>query len=625
MSSEPSDPRVADVLSTLGSFAETVVRRPQSTVEPPRDATTGRRALEVLRGLTHDPNALVEESVLGQGAMGIITRARQVALDRSVAVKTLKNSSKDGDVEALLSEAWLAGSLEHPGILPIYALALGADGRPQLVMKHIEGVTWSHLLSHDDERATYAPGRTRLESHLRIAMQLCNAVHFANARGVVHRDLKPDNVMLGRFGEVYLVDWGIATQEGPTTQFAGTPAYMAPEMLGGHGAVLSPRTDVYLLGSILFEVATGRPPHLKERVKEMVASVLASSPVVPPDVPDEFAALIRACMAPRPEDRPVSALAVRQSLEAFLEHQGSRELAAQSAERAREFEVLLEQPAPDAQAMARVFSECRFGFQQALRSWPGNVAAAEGLARVVERMVRVELQRGAVSAARALLVDLPAPSAGLVAEIERAEAIEAEKAKELERLQRMAQSLDPLTGFQRRFFVGIGLGLLWVAAPGLRFLMGPRVLIANDVLAAIPVAALSVGIIVFVARRTPIEHRTPLNQHIARLLLFGMTFQVVAALVLLVVLEVPVGDKGSAVLLAYWGLLAGVIASTLIPQVWPAVVGYFVFATLAWKQPSLRDLFGSLGNLTLFLNLLWIFTRQRRELAARQDNSVPKP
>jgi hypothetical protein len=109
------------------------------------------------------------------------------------------------------------------------------------------------------------------------------------------------------------------------------------------------------------------------------------------------------------------------------------------------------------------------------------------------------------------------------------------------------------------------------------------------------------------------------------LLLFGMSFQVVAALVLPVVLEVPVGDKGSAVLLGYWGLLAGVIASTLIPQVWPSVIGYFLFATFAWKQPSLRDLFGSLGNLTLFLNLLWLFKRQRRELAARQDASVPKP
>ncbi|MDX2009132.1 MAG: serine/threonine-protein kinase [Myxococcaceae bacterium] len=618
MSTHPSDPRLADVMSTLGSFAETVVRRPRSTVEPPRDAKTGRRALEVLRGLTHDPRALVEESVLGQGAMGVVTRARQVALDRAVAVKTLKKNRSPDDVEALLSEAWLAGSLEHPGILPIYALALGTDGQPQLVMKHIEGITWAHLLANDDERATFAPGRTRLESHLRVAMQVCNAVHFANARGVVHRDLKPENVMLGRFGEVYLVDWGIATNEGPTSQFAGTPAYMAPEMLGGEGATLSPRTDVYLLGSVLFEVATGQPPHLKGSIKEMVASVLASAPTLPEDVPDELGALIRSCMAQRPEARPGSALEVRLALEAFLEHQGSRELAAQSAERAKEFEAALLGPNVNTTQVARLFSECRFGFQQALRSWAGNVVASEGLARVIERMVRVELGRGAVSAARALLVDLPQPPPALVADVERAEAAEAEKAKELERLQRMAESLDPLTGFQRRFFVGLSLGVLWVIAPGLRFLMGPRVLIANDVLAAIPIAALSVVVIIIVSRRTRPEHRTPLNQQIARLLLFGMSFQIVAALVLLVVLDVQVGDKGSALLLGYWGLLAGVIASTVLPPVWPAVIGYFVFATLAWRWPASRDLFGSLGNLMLFVNLAWLFRRQRREFAGRQ-------
>jgi serine/threonine-protein kinase len=620
----PSDPRLADVLNTLGSVAETVVRRPQSTVAPPRDAKSGRRALEVLRGLTHDPRALVEEAVLGQGGMGVVTRARQVALDRPVAVKTLKGTRSVDDVEALLSEAWLAGSLEHPGILPIYALALGADGQPQLVMKHIEGVTWAHLLSHDDDRATYAPGRTRLESHLRVVMQLCNAVHFANVRGVVHRDLKPENVMLGRFGEVYLVDWGIATNEGPTTQFAGTPAYMAPEMLGGDGAVLSPRTDVYLLGSVLFEVATGAPPHLRPSFKEIVSSVLASEPRLSPHVPDELAGLIRACMAARPQERPASALEVRRALEAFLGHQGSRELAAQSAERASELDAALAAPPVDATRVARLFSECRFGFQQALRSWPGNHAAVEGLTRVVERMVRVELDRGAVSAARALLADLPEPPPSLVAEVERAEQVEADKAKELARLKRMAESLDPLTGFQRRFFVGLTLGVLWVVAPGLRFLMGPRVLIQNDVLAAIPVAVLSIISIIVVALRTRPEHRTPLNQQIARVLLFGMSFQVAAAFVLLVVLEVPVGDRGSALLLGYWGLLAGVIASTLLPAVWPSVVGYFVFATVAWRWPAYRDLFGSLGNLMLFVNLVWLFRRQRRELAARgQGDSRP--
>jgi serine/threonine-protein kinase len=143
----------------------------------------------------------------------------------------------------------------------VYSLSLDEAGLPVLVMKRIEGVTWGQLLRDPAAMAKHAPDRPPLDEHLRILGQVCNAVHFAHARGVVHRDLKPDNVMVGAFGEVYVVDWGIATAFGPATQLAGTPAYMAPEMLGTPGARLSAKTDVYLLGAMLFEVLVGRAPH----------------------------------------------------------------------------------------------------------------------------------------------------------------------------------------------------------------------------------------------------------------------------------------------------------------------------------------------------------------------------
>ncbi len=169
----------------------------------------------MVQGLTHDHRAYVEQAVLGQGGMGVVKLARQVSLGRPVALKTLKAQGSVTDAEALLAEAWLAGSLEHPGILPIYAVSLGADGGPLVVMKRIEGVTWTALLRGEAELDLYARGRSRLEAHLRVAMSLCDAVHFAHSRGVVHRDLKPDNVMLGRFGEVYLVDWASRRAPGP--------------------------------------------------------------------------------------------------------------------------------------------------------------------------------------------------------------------------------------------------------------------------------------------------------------------------------------------------------------------------------------------------------------------------
>ncbi|MCA3016083.1 MAG: serine/threonine protein kinase [Myxococcaceae bacterium] len=604
-------------MTTLGADAETIVHAPRETVAPARDLRTGRRALEVLRQLSHDERGLVEEAVIGEGGMGLVTRARQVALDRAVAVKTVKRGCARGDVEALLSEAWLAGSLEHPGILPIYALALGGDGRPQLVMKHIEGVTWAHLLANDGERATYAPGASRLESHLRVAIQLCNAVHFANSRGVVHRDLKPANVMLGRFGEVYLVDWGLATFEGPSSQLAGTPAYMAPEMLGGAGSVVSARTDVYLLGSIVFEVATGQPPHLVTSMPQLVERLRSSPPPIPPEVPDELAALLRACLARRPEDRPASAAEVRRALEAFLEHQGSRELAAQSIERTEELERALADDSPDGARVARLFSECRFGFQQALRSWPGNTLAADGYARAIARMVHVELERGSVGAARALLAELPQPPAELAAAVERAEAVAAEKARELSRLQRVAERYDPLAGYQRRFVMGFVLGALWVLGPLVRLVLKRQGVFDDDLVGALPVAVLSIGVILFLERRSGDAPRTALNQQLARFLLFAMAFQVVATVVVYGLLDVRLGARGNAVLLAYWGMLAGIVAILFIVDVWPAALGYWVTALLAWRWPASEDALNSLGNLVTVVSLIRAFRRSKRELAAR--------
>ena len=255
--------QAAERVLTLSGDANTVVRNPNSTVAPPReDARSGARVLELLQRLARPPPAVEEETLLGQGGMGVVHLATQLPLGRKVAVKRLQPAHTSlEDIESLLSESWLSGSLEHPNIIPIYDLGLDAAGLPVLVMKRIEGLSWGTLLRDPDAMSRHAPGRSPLEANLRILMQVCNALHYAHARGVVHRDVKPDNVMVGSFGEVYLVDWGIAAPPGPSRQLAGTPVYMAPEMLGGDHAVISAQTDVYLLGSVLCELLTGQPPH----------------------------------------------------------------------------------------------------------------------------------------------------------------------------------------------------------------------------------------------------------------------------------------------------------------------------------------------------------------------------
>ncbi len=617
--------RVSQLLATINADdAKTVLRNPRSTVEPPHEVKSGQRALEVLKGLTHDHRAYVEESVLGQGGMGVVKLARQVSLDRAVAVKMLKPTSSVHDAEALLAEAWLAGSLEHPGILPIYALSLGADGKPFVVMKRIEGVTWGKLLAGEADLETYAPGRTRLESHLRIAMQLCNAVHFANSRGVVHRDLKPDNVMLGRFGEVYLVDWGIATAAGPTTQFAGTPAYMAPEMVGGAGAQLSGRTDVYLLGAILHEVVTGKPPHLRPSTPEMFESVLRSTPTLPSNVPGELAELILRCMARAPEARPESALEVRQALEQFLEHQGSRELVEQSEARATEFSKLVTDSAPDAVQVGRLFSECRFGLQQALRIWSDNPDARRALSRITTEMIRFELAHGSVRAAQTLLADLDAAPKELLDAVTNAQNAELERVRELERLHRLAESLDPLTGSVRRMATAAVLGLIWSSAPLLGFFTYRAHPEYDETLGALPISVLSLITIALSVRRTPPSRRTPLNEKIAHLLTFALVVQAVGLLYLRFVLG-GIGGHIVPVLLVYWGFLSGSVASVLVKEIWPTSVGFGLMALASVQWPEWRYLLGACANVGLIVNLFVMFLSQRRALRERAAARAAPP
>ncbi|MDP1825962.1 MAG: serine/threonine-protein kinase [Archangium sp.] len=601
----PSD---ADVLlQTLKGEAQTLVRSPSSTVAPPQDGRVGRRALEILKGLVFDPKALTDEGPLGQGGMGVVRLAKQVALDRHVAVKFLRpEHRKQSDVEALLSEAWLAGALEHPNILPVYSVGLDAQGLPVIVMKRIEGRTWTTLLRDPAAMAAHAPGKAPLDEHLRILQQICNAVHFAHARGVVHRDLKPDNVMVGEFGEVYVVDWGIATRPGPCVQLAGTPAYMAPEMLGGAGATITERTDVYLLGSMLFEVLTGRAPHRGETPQQLVSHVLRSSPTLPAEVPEELADLVVRCMKPKLEDRPESALAVRRHLEAFVEHQGSLVLATQSERRADELRELLRQPTCDATRVYGLFAECRFGFQQALAAWSHNTHARAGLDGALEAMIHFELKQGSVQAARAMFAELANGDAGLSAALEAATRREQEKVNELERLQRIERQLDPRTGSTVRLIVSVVVGAIWAVSPMLGAVVLPRYG-DFEMISTAPLALLSAVVIAVSAFRT--KARTKLNGQLLAVVLFGMVVQAT----FVTSWYLANGDLGRyavPVLSGFWFVVSGVITVSLLPPMWPTALAYLLSSLGALWWPELRFVFASTGNLALIINAIAVFRRQ---------------
>jgi tetratricopeptide (TPR) repeat protein len=280
---------------------------------------------------------------IGRGGMGVVYRARDTALGRDVAVKLLseRHPADSPAGQRFLGEARITGQLQHPGIPAVHQVGALADGRPFLAMKLIKGSTLEALLK---QRPDPSAERGRL---LAVFEAVCQAVGYAHAHRVIHRDLKPANVMVGAFGEVQVMDWGLAKvlgEESPATAEAlaaeqtrawtefsptpeagshtqagslvGTPAFIAPEQAVGQIERVNERSDVFGLGALLAVILTGKPPYVGEtheavRVQAVRGKLddcfarLDASGAEP-----ELLALCKRCLAFEPADRPASAGAV---------------------------------------------------------------------------------------------------------------------------------------------------------------------------------------------------------------------------------------------------------------------------------------------------------------------------
>jgi hypothetical protein len=311
---------VADATTTVGSFPE----------PGPEGA---------------DPTHLFEryEYVrdIGAGGVGSVHCVRDRMLLRHVALKILDPvlAKNPIQVERFINEAQINAQLEHPNIVPVHEIVLAPDGPKYFTMKLVEGVTM-----HDWIGSAGRPGGSveALHDMLMAFLKICDALAFAHSRGVLHCDLKPGNIMVGAFGEVYLMDWGLARVRpdvaaqpgsiavsssdsgtaGTRTRVLGTPGFMAPEQAHGQESDYSEQTDVFGVGAVLFAILTGHSPFSGSDLTEALAKARACEIEFPPtnplQVPPRLCRIASRAMERDPKDRYGSVLELKSDVEAFL-------------------------------------------------------------------------------------------------------------------------------------------------------------------------------------------------------------------------------------------------------------------------------------------------------------------
>jgi serine/threonine protein kinase len=262
---------------------------------------------------------------LGRGGMGIVYRARQLLLNRIVALKMLRAGlhAETTDRARFQAEGEAVARLHHPNIVQIYEVGI-ADGQPYFALEFVDGGTLARRIDGIPQ-----PARPAAE----LVETVARAIHAAHERGILHRDLKPSNILIadspaGQSAIPKITDFGLAKfldHDSDLTQsrdIIGTPSYMAPEQATGGSSAISPATDIYALGAILYEMLTGRPPFCAESPYETVLQVVQEEPVPPAQlqrkVPRDLETICMKCLQKEPKQRYPSALALAEDLRRFL-------------------------------------------------------------------------------------------------------------------------------------------------------------------------------------------------------------------------------------------------------------------------------------------------------------------
>ncbi len=259
-------------------------------------------------------------SELGRGGMGVVYKARQLSLERTVALKMILRGelASPADLARFQAEAQAVARLEHPHIVPVYEVG-EQEGQPYFTMKYVSGTTLGRRL---------AEGPIGAADAATLLAPVCEAIHYAHEHGVLHRDLKPSNILIDRDGRPLVTDFGLAkrieadSQLTTTGAIIGTPCHMAPEQAAGRRGQVGPASDVYSLGTILYQMLTGRPPFQAASPVDTVLLVLEQEPLPPrllnPRADRELEMIALKCLQKPPELRYATAQALADDLRAYL-------------------------------------------------------------------------------------------------------------------------------------------------------------------------------------------------------------------------------------------------------------------------------------------------------------------
>ncbi|WP_372367428.1 tetratricopeptide repeat protein [Candidatus Uabimicrobium sp. HlEnr_7] len=352
---------------------------------------------------------------IARGGMGVVYKGCQNSLRREIAIKKIINDNQNNR-NKFLCESIVTAHLDHPNIVPVHELAQNENGETFLAMKLVGGREWKQILYPKNDNSQAKKYDTL--AHLNVLLNVCNAIAYAHSKEIVHCDLKPSNVMVGEFGEVLVMDWGIAVEIGEKHRGLtvhktmidgpmGTPYYMPSELASGHGMEIGPWTDIYLLGGILYEILMRTPPHKGHTMTAIFAAIMGQQPKFSDDIPQELQQICLKALSKNIKDRYQSVDEFSKAIQKYLQH---RESLIISQKAKNTLQKCLTSNKQNSDLLYSDFAQSVAGFEQALQLWSGNENAQLGKEQARIEYAKVALKQQDFGLAQAQLSSLQSTS-----------------------------------------------------------------------------------------------------------------------------------------------------------------------------------------------------------------------